>query len=128
MEDDGYANWREAWEGEAQKTAQAYHSWSDDELLGRVQAAASDPFFTLWDEVSRRNNPLRYAWPTFRILEQPDVTYLTRYHASVALFQLCHWTSPADEELRLRAVCDVPDQKTALSEIRRRLHALDLTT
>ena len=80
-----FTNWQEAWEHEAQQSAQVFTDFSDEQLLAYIQQGFSDPFFVVWQEIGSRKKPKVFADALRAVIADEKRSKLDRYHAEQAL-------------------------------------------
>jgi len=102
-------HWRERYEYEAQRQAEAYADLDERRLIERIDKDLVDPYFAIWRAIGRKGTVEESALALWRYLQRsPGEAYmLNRYHCAAALFTILGRPDPASESsLRKRVQWD----------------------
>lgn len=117
-------HWRDRYEYEAQRQADAIRDYSEQQLIERIEKDLLDPYFAIWRAIGRKGTIEKSAMVLWRYLQRSPgkPNMLNRYHCADALFRIMEMPDPAsDNPLRRRVQWDhegEPARQEALLELK----------
>jgi hypothetical protein len=122
-------HWRDRYEYEASRQADALRNSDEQQLIARVEKNLLDPYFAVWRAIGKKGTLERSAMVLWRYLQRSPGKHnmLNRYHCAAALFAILGMPDPAsDNSLRKRVQWDhegEPARQEALLELREIIEA-----
>ena len=130
-------HWRDRWEYEARREAEALSRLSEGELLRRIESGNLGHYYSIWRAISAKGTIQKAAMVLWRFLQanSGENRMHDRYHCAAALFKILGMPDPAvQNELRKRVQWDLEGEDArqhALEElqaiIQEKIHAPDST-
>jgi hypothetical protein len=120
----GKMHWRDRYEYEAVRQADALRNYDEQQLLARIEQNLLDPYFAIWRAIEKKGKLENSAMVLWRYLQRSPgkQNMLNRYHCAAALFSIIGMPDPASENpLRKRAQWDhegEPARQQALLELK----------
>jgi hypothetical protein len=117
-------HWRDRYEYEAQRQADAIRNYSEQQLIERIEKDLLDPYFAIWRAIGRKGTIENSAIVLWRYLQRSPgkPNMLNRYHCADALFRIMEMPDPtSDNPLRRRVQWDhegEPARQEALLELK----------
>ena len=123
-------HWRDRYEYEARRQADAFRSYDEQKLIQRIEKNLLDPYFAIWRAIGEKGTVENSAMVLWRYLQRSpgDANMLNRYHCAAALFNILGIPDPASENpLRKRVQWDhegEPARQEALLELKAIIESL----
>ena len=123
-------HWRDRYDYEAQRQADAYRDFDERRLLRRIEEDQLDPYFVIWRAIGEKGTVKNSAMVLWRYLQRSpgDANMLNRYHCAAALFNIMGMPDPNSENpLRKRVQWTYegePARQEALLELKALIEAL----
>lgn len=117
-------HWRDRYEYEAKRQANAFENYDEQRLLDRIERNLLDPYFAIWRAIGKKGAIENSAMVLWRYLQRSPGKHnmLNRYHCAAALFEILGMPDPGVENpLRKRVQWDhdgEPARQEALLELR----------
>jgi hypothetical protein len=117
-------HWRDRYEYEAERQADALRNYDEQQLIGRIEQNLLDPYFAIWRAIGKKGTLEHSAMVLWRYLQRSPGKHNmhNRYHCAAALFNIMGMPDPACENpLRKRVQWDhegEPARQEALLELK----------